>query len=210
MAEELAKRVVFSPIMSQQLMQKNVENITSRFNSATKEQRAEGVDWYKRANDIAFELGKGDVKKGAGILSALSPAMEWSRNIRAARELVNTGETTHQYYHSTVVKAKRILEGEDPDTLFNEKTGAKTLNFYHNIANPEDPLPVTIDRHAHDIAVGEKGSMTKTLSGHLAGPRYRHFSEAYRNAAHELGIPIANQVQAVTWGTQPKGRQANG
>jgi hypothetical protein len=196
--------------MSQQLMQKNVENITSRFNSATKEQRAEGVDWYKRANDIAFELGKGDVKKGAGILSALSPAMEWSRNIRAARELVNTGETTHQYYTSTVVKAKRILEGEDPDTLFNEKTGAKTLNFYHNIANPEDPLPVTIDRHAHDIAVGEKGSMTKTLSGHLAGPRYRHFSEAYRNAAHELGIPIANQVQAVTWGTQPKGRQANG
>jgi hypothetical protein len=210
MAEELAKRVVFSPIMSQQLMQKNVENITSRFNSATKEQRAEGVDWYKRANDIAFELGKGDVKKGAGILSALSPAMEWSRNIRAARELVNTGETTHQYYTSTVVKAKRILEGEDPDTLFNEKTGAKTLNFYHNIANPEDPLPVTIDRHAHDIAVGEKGSMTKTLSGHLAGPRYRHFSEAYRNAAHELGIPIANQVQAVTWGTQPKGRQTNG
>ena len=210
MAEELAKRVVFSPIMSQQLMQKNVDNITSRFNSATKEQRQEGVDWYKKANDIAFELGKGDVKKGAGILSALSPAMEWSRNIRAARELVNTGETTHQYYHSTVVKAKRILEGEDPDTLFNEKTGAKTLNFYHNIANPEDPLPVTIDRHAHDIAVGEKGSMTKTLSGHLAGPRYRHFSEAYRNAAHELGIPIANQVQAVTWGTQPKGRQANG
>lgn len=210
MAEELAKRVVFSPIMSQQLMQKNVDNITSRFKSATKEQRAEGVDWYKRANDIAFELGKGDVKKGAGILSALSPAMEWTRNIRAARELVNTGETTHQYYHSTVTKAKRILEGEDPDTLFNEKTGAKTLNFYHNIANPEDPLPVTIDRHAHDIAVGEKGSMTKTLSGHLAGPRYRHFSEAYRNAAHELGIPIANQVQAVTWGTQPKGRQANG
>jgi hypothetical protein len=210
MAEELAKRVVFSPIMSQQLMQKNVDNITSRFNSATKEQRQEGVDWYKKANDIAFELGKGDVKKGAGILSALSPAMEWNRNIRAARELVNTGETTHQYYHSTVVKAKRILEGEDPDTLFNEKTGAKTLNFYHNIANPEDPLPVTIDRHAHDIAVGEKGSMTKTLSGHLAGPRYRHFSEAYRNAAHELGIPIANQVQAVTWGTQPKGRQANG
>jgi hypothetical protein len=210
MAEELAKRVVFSPIMSQQLMQKNVDNITSRFKSATKEQRAEGVDWYKKANDIAFELGKGDVKKGAGILSALSPAMEWNRNIRAARELVNTGETTHQYYHSTVVKAKRILEGEDPDTLFNEKTGAKTLNFYHNIANPEDPLPVTIDRHAHDIAVGEKGSMTKTLSGHLAGPRYRHFSEAYRNAAHELGIPIANQVQAVTWGTQPKGRQANG
>lgn len=210
MAEELAKRVVFSPIMSQQLMQKNVDNITSRFKSATKEQRQEGVDWYKRANDIAFELGKGDVKKGAGILSALSPAMEWTRNIRAARELVNTGETTHQYYHSTVVKAKRILEGEDPDTLFNEKTGAKTLNFYHNIANPEDPHPVTIDRHAHDIAVGEKGSMTKTLSGHLAGPRYRHFSEAYRNAAHELGIPIANQVQAVTWGTQPKGRQANG
>jgi hypothetical protein len=210
MAEELAKRVIFSPIMSQQLMQKNVDNITSRFKSATKEQRQEGVDWYKKANDIAFELGKGDVKKGAGILSALSPAMEWHRNIRAARELVNTGETTHQYYSSTVVKAKRILEGEDPDTLFNEKTGAKTLNFYHNIANPEDPHPVTIDRHAHDIAVGEKGSMTKTLSGHLAGPRYRHFSEAYRNAAHELGIPIANQVQAVTWGTQPKGRQANG
>jgi hypothetical protein len=210
MAEALAKRVVFSPIMSQQLMQKNVDNITSLFKSATKEQRQEGVDWYKRANDIAFELGKGDVKKGAGILSALSPAMEWNRNIRAARELVNTGETTHQYYTSTVVKAKRILEGEDPDTLFNEKTGAKTLNFYHNIANPEDPHPVTIDRHAHDIAVGEKGSMTKTLSGHLAGPRYRHFSEAYRNAAHELGIPIANQVQAVTWGTQPKGRQANG
>jgi hypothetical protein len=210
MAEELAKRVVFSPIMSQQLMQKNVDNITSRFKSATKEQRQEGVDWYKKANDIAFELGKGDVKKGAGILSALSPAMEWNRNIRAARELVNTGETTHQYYTSTVVKAKRILEGEDPDTLFNEKTGAKTLNFYHNIANPDDPHPVTIDRHAHDIAVGEKGSMTKTLSGHLAGPRYRHFSEAYRNAAHELGIPIANQVQAVTWGTQPKGRQANG
>jgi hypothetical protein len=210
MAEELAKRVIFSPIMSQQLMQKNVDNITSRFKSATKEQRQEGVDWYKKANDIAFELGKGDVKKGAGILSALSPAMEWHRNIRSARELVKTGETTHQYYSSTVVKAKRILEGEDPDTLFNEKTGAKTLNFYHNIANPEDPHPVTIDRHAHDIAVGEKGSMTKTLSGHLAGPRYRHFSEAYRNAAHELGIPIANQVQAVTWGTQPKGRQANG
>lgn len=211
MAEELAKRVLFTPILSQQLMQKHVESIQTRYNSATNEERDAGINWYRRAHEEAFKIGKGDVKKGAGIISALSPSMEWTRNIRAAKELVSKGTTSHHMAHvNTVDKAKRILDGEDPDTLFSFKSGPKTLNFYQNISDPENPHPITIDRHAYDIAVDTKGEMTHVLKGQMKGPKYRHFADAYRNAAHELGMPIPNQVQAVTWGTQLKGRQANG
>lgn len=195
----------WNALMSQQQMGKHVDEIVNRYRGASKEHLDAGTHWYERAHEVATKLGSGDARKGAGIISALSPLTNWDLNIRRAHELVKTGDTKSMSYNQTVGKAKRILAGENPEDLFDEKSGPKTHSFFHNIANPSNPIPVTIDRHAYDIAVGQKGALDDR-GGKLKGARYAHFADAYRNATHKLGLEVPNQVQAVTWTTQPKGR----
>jgi hypothetical protein len=195
----------FSPIISEQQMGQHVDEIVKRYRGATKDHIDAGTHWYEKAHEVANKLGGGDARKGAGIISALSPLTNWDVNLRRAHELVKTGDTKAMSYNQTVGKAKRILAGENPDELFDEKSGPKTHAFYHNIANPGNPIPVTVDRHAYDIAVGQKGAMDDR-HGNLKGLRYNHFADAYRNATHKLDLEVPNQVQAVTWMTQPKGR----
>jgi hypothetical protein len=74
--------------------------------------------------------------------------------------------------------------------------GLKTGNFYRSIMDPSDPEAVTIDRHAHDIALGRPyGDADRGLG---AKGRYAVLSLAYRNAAAKLGI-LPSELQATTW-----------
>lgn len=171
----------------------HVRSIVSTFRDADADTMARGLNWYADAHDIAHEIGRGDVVRGAGVIAALSPQKRWDVNVDMARQFVRKGTAGHT--EDNVNKARRIMGGEDPADVLRK--GPKTFNFYHNILRPEDPQYITIDRHAHDVAVGQPyGDSNRGLS---AMGRYNHFSDAYRMATGKVGLEIPNQVQGVTW-----------
>jgi hypothetical protein len=153
-------------------------------------------DWYKRAHDFATEIGKGDVRRGAGAIAILSSQVGWNDNQRMARQLRDTGTASGGFVTGRqVTQARSVLEGSaqpEQHLPMDRKTG----NFFKNIVNPDDPEAVTVDRHAHDITVGRVlGSADRGLQ---TPTRYNTFSEAHRNAAGNLGM-LPSQAQAVGW-----------
>lgn len=200
--------------IAQQQFQGHVENIIDKYKQAKTEMVKGGHEWYSKAHDIANELGKGNVHKGAGIIAALSPLSDWERNVSEAKELTKTGTVKSALLPANVEKARRIHEGEEPEKVLG---GNKVKSFFHNISDPSNPHHVTIDRHAHDIAVGNpfigaggKGGVSKVANasgnkpmsedlGLSAMGRYKHFVHAYTTAAGELGVDIPHKVQATTW-----------
>jgi hypothetical protein len=193
----------------------HVENIIGKYKEAPEEMLKGGHEWYSKAHDEANRVGGGDPRKGAGIIAALSPLSSWDKNVSQAHELVKTGNVASVLLPANVEKARRIHQGEDPEKVLG---GNKVTSFYHNIHDPSNPLPVTIDRHAYDIAVGNpfvgagggkaKRNITEGPSGHTpmsedlglsSMGRYKHFAHAYKTAAGELGVDLPHKVQATTW-----------
>jgi hypothetical protein len=170
-----------------------VRNIERTVKSATPEEIQHGKTWYQQAHEMASEIGKGDVKRGAGVIAALSPKSSWTENVRMAREVSKTGSTRGYVSQAEVGRARRIMEGEDPETILPMEK--KTGHFYKNILEPENPSYVTVDRHAHDIAIGQAwGGRERQLEG----GRYNTFVNAHLQAAHRLG-EIPSRVQATAW-----------
>jgi hypothetical protein len=169
-----------------------VANIIQAWYDASDGDIAQGRAWYPVAHDLADILGDGDTRKGAGVIAALSPQVAWERNCDLARDAC-AGDV-HGHNGQNLGKVRAILDGADPaDVLPADR---KTGHFYRNIVDPTDPDPVTIDRHAHDVAVGERyGSRDRGLG---CASRYATLAHAYREAARRLGeLPCT--VQAVTW-----------
>jgi hypothetical protein len=196
----------WDPERAAKVMPAHVINIRAKLASASKEDISAGKIWYPKAYDHAVRIGSGNVEKGAGILAALSPAIEWDTNVEGAYHVAKTGTPFHMQTGDNNEKALRILKGEHPLDVLG---GHKVTNFYHNILNPDDPHPVTIDRHAHDIAIGKpfgQKSDQKTQLSLGAQGRYNHFKESYLNAAEQSGIKIPNQLQAMTWVAHREGR----
>lgn len=170
-----------------------VENILAVWEDATDAHHESGMRWYDFAHDFALDISGGDITRGAGVLAALSPNKAWDVNMRLAQRAFVDGVASGTLGNA-VGKANAILAGSDPlDVLGN---GLKTRNFYLNIARPSCPEAVTIDRHAYDIALGERNAENKRVS--LTPGRYAAFCDAYRVAAARLGI-LPLQLQAVTW-----------
>jgi hypothetical protein len=158
-----------------------------------------GTQWYDRAQETADRIGRGDMHKGAGILAALSPRKLWGENVRLAQEMVKSG-TTKGHTAVQIRKARRIFEGEAPTDVLG---GPKETSFYHNISDPNNPHHVTIDRHAHDVAIGKKyGSAERGLG---AKGRYETFHNAYNLAARHLGFEVPSRLQAGVWTGQEQG-----
>jgi hypothetical protein len=170
-----------------------VRNIISTWNLATPEQIDRGRGWYPHARELAELISEGNVRAGAGVIAALSPQKTWEQNVKLARGAFATGEASGQVGNA-VGKAQAIMEGAEPlDVLPDD---SKTWNFFRAIIDPSDPDPVVIDRHAHDIAVGEiYGNRDRGLSNKR---RYATLAHAYREAARRLE-EIPSVVQAVTW-----------
>jgi len=205
----------WDPELAAEDMPRQVRNIVETHRRANEEFRKGGASWYPRANELATQIGQGNTERGAGIIAALSPLTSWESNIKKAHEVVNTGTTTH-LSPDAISKAQRIHQGEHPLDVLG---GNKVRSFYQNIQDPSNAEPVTIDRHAYDIAMGRpfvglggksKRNITVGPSGHKpmsedlglsAKKRYEHFSEAYRRASGELEIPTPNVTQAITWVT---------
>lgn len=169
-----------------------VRNIIDTYNRATDDQRQRGHNWYPTAHQLADFLSEGNVQMGAGVIAALSANKAWDLNQRLARKAFAGDVSGHT--RDNLAKVAKIMSGVDPAEVL--PMGMKTGNFYRSILDPSDPEAVTIDRHAHDIAVGRPyGDADRGLG---AKGRYAVLSLAYRNAAAKLGI-LPSELQATTW-----------
>lgn len=170
-----------------------VQNIINVFQSAAESQETHGRWWYVTAHDTASMMADGDVRTGAGLLAALSPQTSWWLNIRLACDAYESGDP-RGHVGDALSKAARILAGTDPADVL--PMARKTGMFYRLILDPYDPEAVCVDRHAHDVAVGEVyGSRDRGLS---AEGRYALIAHCYREAAMRLG-ELPSVVQAVCW-----------
>ena len=169
-----------------------VQNVIGAFRGATDEQKQRGRVWYKTAHDLANLISDGNVREGAGVIAALSANKSWRENERLARGAYTEGPSGHT--RDNIRKVERIMLGEDPEDIL--PMSAKTGHFFRCILDPEDPDPVVIDRHAHDIAVNEIfGNGDRGLE---SKQRYALLAHCYREAALRLE-EIPSVVQAVTW-----------
>lgn len=173
-----------------------VENILHVYLMATDSEVSEGMVWYNDAHTLALELSPDDVWKGAGVIAAFSPMQQWSVNVRSARKAFEfgtaLGHTPNLHTKAMCNIAERILQGEHTlDVLKGDKTRA----FATAIADPTGNGMATIDRHAHDIAMGRVYTDTERKIGKVV---FRTLSNAYSEAATLAGIGTA-QMQAATW-----------
>lgn len=192
-----APRTMIPTVADDDTQERYVLNIISKWNEANADQLARGRAWYRTANHLATLMSEGNTRAGAGVIAALSPQKAWGYNVRLAREAFENGGEVRGQVRNACEKAEKIMLGANPlDVL---PTDSKTWNFYRCIVDPEDAEAVVIDRHAHDIAVGEIfGDADRGLG---AKRRYATLAHAYREAARRLD-EIPSVVQAVTWTVQ--------
>jgi hypothetical protein len=178
---------------SEETREEFVRNIITTWHSATPEQEQRGRLWYLTAHDLAAALTGGDARTGAGVIAALSAHKTWEENVRLARQACHTG-LSNGHFTDALSKAATIMAGADPEDVLPMER--KTGHFFRCIADPSDAEAVVIDRHAHDVAVGEiYGNRERGLS---SAARYGLLAGCYREAARRLG-ELPSTVQAVTW-----------
>jgi hypothetical protein len=175
-------------------------NIVRMFNEASAAQLDMGERWYRDAHGAAASLDPDDPGRAAGVIAALSPQTPWARNLELAARMYADGELTGGVLGQSIRRATAIYNGAEP---LNVLQGPKTRAFYQLIANPDDPDTVCVDRHAVDIAVGERLSVQDREARYPLAKRgwYQRFADCYRQAAQQLGV-TPSVVQATTWVAQ--------
>lgn len=170
-------------------------NILVVLGRAKPEHYREGIDWYEHAHTLARVLAGQhgiSVEQTAGVLAALSPQLSWPRNVTYAEQFLATGDAP--VLGRSKRAAARIVAGEPPPSVLQ---GPKVRAFFANIVDPDGSDAVTVDRHAHDVAVGQRfGDARRSLLGRQGG--YDLLAAAFRLAAAKVGL-APSAVQAITW-----------
>ena len=168
---------------------------------------SEKNDWYQEANVFGSQVSEFlsgfsrlDVSKRQvlGIVSALSPLKEWSKNKELAVDLIMSGDCGHMQRNKQ--KALDILALKD-DTgvkidqqILDILNGDKTKNFYLNMVYPNGG-GVTVDRHAIAIAIGRTAT-DKEQS--ISSAVYTFIEECYIMTSETLGLTPLH-LQSITW-----------
>jgi len=155
-------------------------NILKIWNEANEGQMQDGVSWYTTVHHVAARLDPEDILRAAGVISALSPRMEWNRNMFLAERTYAEGKA-YGCLTANSAKANAIYNGAD---VVSTLKAPKTVAFALTIANPEDDRLVVVDRHAVSV-LNRKGG-------------YDWYADAYREAAATLGV-LPSTAQAATW-----------
>lgn len=173
----------------------SVHNVLAVYNGASASAMREGLSWYLDAHNFSRILDPNNVARAAGIIAALSPMNGWANNKNKATQLYRqNGDGTGCGLSRNVAKAVRIYNGATPlDVLGGDKVRA----FYATILDPFGDIDPVIDRHAFDIAVGERTDEKRRGILSRKGV-YSEFAHVYREAALVAGIGSA-QMQAITW-----------
>jgi hypothetical protein len=135
------------------------------------------------------------VAHAAGVLAALSPNEGWTTNVSNAWTFLETDRIS--IFATFPGRCWFYTAGFDPEwVLFRGGVNFKVQSFYKNIADPETPGPVTIDRHAKGIVYNDPG--IAKLKPHATRVQYDAYELMYTKAASEVGM-MPHQLQAVTW-----------
>lgn len=172
-------------------------NIMATYRQADEGQRADGMTWYATAHALAVTLARSaghDVLRAAGVISALSPQMQWERNQTLAIRTYAEGGISAGALGVSVRKADAIFNGADVVTTLK---APKTVAFALVIADPTDTHNVVVDRHAMSVALGHTVTDAEAAALGRKG-FYEAYATAYRKAAADAGI-TASQMQAITW-----------
>lgn len=178
----------------------SVSNVLAVYNGASADNIRSGLSWYLDAHNYANLLSMNydvSLAQAAGIIAALSPMNGWENNKRKAAQLIQQGHGNGCGLYRNVAKAEAILLGGwdiDPLDILG---GNKVRAFYQTILDPFADIDPVIDRHAFDIAVGERTSEKRRGILSRKGV-YHDFARVYREAAKVAGIGSA-QMQAITW-----------
>lgn len=170
----------------------DVMNIVRVFREANESQYARGMSWYADARTFCVALDASNVARAAGITAALSPRLDWAKNMTLASRVYAEGFASG-CLKSNARKADAIFAGAAPlDVLGGDKVRA----FYRAIMDPAAGH-VVVDRHAFDIALGRPTDDDARGVLSRVGV-YDFVANLYREAAVILGVS-PTQVQAVTW-----------
>lgn len=116
-------------------------------------------------------------------------------------------------YDTALVKAHRILRGEDPESVLDRRTAPKTHSFFHNLHEPHEYGFVTVDGRHFDIVNNQRLSWTNTNRGidramNVRGgqTRYENIEELTKVATNRIADrdrryqgALPHDMQAVLW-----------
>lgn len=174
-----------------------IKNILNILSYATAQEIEEGKKWYQDAKVFAEQQAEKygvSLEIVAGIISSLSPGVDWERN-KAETIVVLNGDRSHKFgtYGPNVNKAFEIRNAGLHVNVATFFPANKTYNFYHNIVNPNDTNFVTIDRHALSVALG-----AVRADKSITNVEYRELATAYNKAAKKANL-LPCEIQAITW-----------
>jgi hypothetical protein len=186
------------------LVHRNLMNV---WNSANASERAKGEEWYCIAHDACQTIADKHsmpLHAVAGIVAALSPGLEWSRNLAQADAFITSnGQGVYGVYgRKNTVKARRILEGQDPNAVLS---GPKVRAFYACILDPTTDA-VVIDSHAWCAGMNRThGRWNGTVR--VTDNRSQWMARNYAHAAQHVNVSPA-AFQAVVWLTWKRQMEA--
>lgn len=197
-----------------------VTNIRAAMNAATKSDIKAGELWYARMLRITTAYGARlglTPHQVGGVFAAYSINTPWGANLRMVSRLLHIRAPFRGTLTDSIVKAERIMSGEDIDTVLappkvlkhsiRPNDAYKTRMFARACSGDEDA--VVVDRWALSVAQGWAECPNKSprpcgKSGRHScqrvptGDEYLAVAEAYRKVARRRKhSPI--QVQAIVW-----------
>lgn len=182
----------------------SVDNLKLTLQQANKHDVAVGHAAYARYNRIitlmATQTGA-TPRTAAAVFSALSPNNDYFGNLRDAHTLLRAaaqGRTLGDFKVSTYGHNKRkawaIAHGIEPLEVI---VAPKTRSFFLNVADPNDPQPVTIDGHMYNIWSNKRQNLVGLK---WRKSQYEEIAEDVRKLAREQGC-VPCQMQAILWHT---------
>ena len=180
----------------------SVDNLLRVFLAAEPRHIEAGAQWYQVAHDTCVALDGVRPWRIAGMIAALSPGLEWNRNVLAAIEVEKTGDTSLTYYGQNIRKSrliKNIWYRDETDPLKVLK-GNKVTAFYRAILNPTDKHAVTvIDSHMASSYCGVKFQWHDKQLAHLSKKHvYNKINDAMIQASSVAGVH-PHTFQATVW-----------
>lgn len=180
-----------------------IRNLLKAYAQADPTEVKQGIEWYPAAQAIVREWAshyRYSVDTVACVVAALSPQLEWSRNLIIADDvLAGRVPSVGGVLHSNLRKAERLRELDyqtDAKTIGVRmldafKGGPKVNNFASNLAG--DMTAVTVDTHAAQAGLNDPLANIR-----LPWTPYRVFAECYAHAAGDVGR-LPAEFQAIVW-----------
>lgn len=141
-------------------------------------------DWYRQTRRMARALARRHgvtLGTAAGVIAALSPRVQWGRNMTVADELLS-GRTPSGVFGANQAKAQAIRSGRRPlDVL----SGPKVRAFYRTIMGHDDPVV--------DVWMLRAAGIRKATRSAV-----RMVAGALRRAAAMVQVAV-HELQAAVW-----------